>query len=134
MIFKKQNQISSKLCKIFRLTGSTKSSGSDFRGSEPNFTIGQSPKIRGNLSKICIKINKNLKMIFKKQNQISSNLCRIIRLRGSTKSLGSDFRGSERNFTIGQSPKIRGNFSKICIKINKNVNTYWENSRKNANY
>ena len=31
---------------------------------------------------------------------------------------GSDFRGSERNFTIGQSPKIYGNFLKICIKIN----------------
>ena len=43
---------------------------------------------------------------------------------------GSDFSRVERNFTIGQSPKIRGNFSKIGIKINKNVQTYWENSRK----
>ena len=36
---------------------------------------------------------------------------------------GSDFRRLERNFTIGQSPKIWGNFSKICIKIciNKNL-------------
>ena len=33
---------------------------------------------------------------------------------------GSDFSRVELNFTIGQSPKIFGNFSKICIKINKN--------------
>ena len=33
---------------------------------------------------------------------------------------GSDFSRVERNFTIGQSPKIWGNFSKISIKINKN--------------
>ena len=32
---------------------------------------------------------------------------------------GSDFSRVEQNFTIGQSPKIWGNFSKICIKINK---------------
>ena len=63
-----------------------------------------------------------------------SNLCRIYRLRGSTKCLGSDFRGSEWNFTIGQSPKIYGNFSKICIKISKNLKNYRENSRKNANF
>ena len=41
---------------------------------------------------------------------------------GSTKCLGgSDFLRVERNFTIGQSPKIWGNFSKICIKINKKL-------------
>ena len=34
---------------------------------------------------------------------------------------GSDFSRVERNFTIGQSPKIRGNFSKICIKIKKKL-------------
>ena len=34
---------------------------------------------------------------------------------------GSDFSKVERNFTRGQSPKIWGNFSKICIKINKNL-------------
>ena len=34
---------------------------------------------------------------------------------------GSDFSRVERNFTIGQSPKNRGNFSKICIKINKKL-------------
>ena len=34
---------------------------------------------------------------------------------------GSDFSRVERNFTIGQSPKIWGNFSKICIKINKKI-------------
>ena len=34
---------------------------------------------------------------------------------------GSDFSRVERNFTIAQSPKIRGNFSKICIKINKKL-------------
>ena len=33
--------------------------------------------------------------------------------------LGSDFSRVERKFTIGQSPKIWGNFSKICININK---------------
>ena len=37
---------------------------------------------------------------------------------------GSDFRGSEGNFNIGQSPKIWGNFSKICVKINKNLKNY----------
>ena len=34
---------------------------------------------------------------------------------------GSDFLRVERNFTIGQSQKIWGNFSKICIKINKTL-------------
>ena len=34
---------------------------------------------------------------------------------------GSDFSRVERKFTIGQSPKIWGNFSKICIKINKKL-------------
>ena len=43
---------------------------------------------------------------------------------------GSDFSRVERNFTIGQTPKIWGNFSKIGIKINKNLQNYWENSRK----
>ena len=39
---------------------------------------------------------------------------------------GSDFRGSEQNITIGQSPKIWGNFSKICIEIKK----FWKLLRK----
>ena len=43
---------------------------------------------------------------------------------------GSDFSMLERNFTIGQSPKIWGHFSKICIKINKYLQNYWENARK----
>ena len=43
---------------------------------------------------------------------------------------GCDFSRVERNFTIGQSPKIWGNFSKIGIKINKNLQHDWENSRK----
>ena len=47
---------------------------------------------------------------------------------------GPDFSRVERNFTIGQIPKIWGNFSKIGIKINKNVQNDWENSRKNANF
>ena len=47
---------------------------------------------------------------------------------------GSDFSRVERNFTIGQSPKIWGNFSKICIKIHKKLKKYLENSRKNANF
>ena len=34
---------------------------------------------------------------------------------------GSEFSRVKRNFTIGQSPKIWGNFSKICIKINKKL-------------
>ena len=37
---------------------------------------------------------------------------------------GSDFSRVERILTIGQSPKIRGNFSKICIKINKKLKKY----------
>ena len=47
--------------------------------------------------------------------------------------MGSDFLRVERNFTIGQSPKIWANFSKIYIKINKKLTNYWENSRTNAN-
>ena len=47
---------------------------------------------------------------------------------------GSDFSRVERNFTIGQSPKIWGNFSNIRIKINKNSKNIRENSRKNANF
>ena len=43
---------------------------------------------------------------------------------------GSDFSRVERNFNIGQSHKIWGNFSKIGIKITKNLKNYWENSRK----
>ena len=43
---------------------------------------------------------------------------------------GSDFSRVERNFTIRQSLKIWGNFSKIVIKINKNLQNYWENSGK----
>ena len=43
---------------------------------------------------------------------------------------GSDFSRVERNLTIGQSPEIWGNFSKIGIKINKNLQNYCENSRK----
>ena len=47
---------------------------------------------------------------------------------------GSDFSREEPNFTIGQIPKIWGNFSKIWIKINKNLKNIRENSRKNANF
>ena len=47
---------------------------------------------------------------------------------------GSYFSRVERNFTIGQSPQIWGNFSKICIKINNKLKNYWETSRKNANF
>ena len=36
----------------------------------------------------------------------------------------SDFSKVERNVTLGQSLKILGNFSKICIKINKNLKDY----------
>ena len=37
---------------------------------------------------------------------------------------GSDFSRVEGNFTIGQSPKIWGSFSKICIKCNKKLKNY----------
>ena len=40
---------------------------------------------------------------------------------GSPNVWGSDFQGPERNFTIGHSPEIWGNFSNICFKINKNL-------------
>ena len=43
---------------------------------------------------------------------------------------GSAFLRVERNFTIGQSPKICGNFSNNGIKINKNLQNYLEISRK----
>ena len=57
------------------------------------------------------------------------------RLRGIRQRLGaSDCSSVERNFTIGQISKIWGNFSKICIKINKNLQNYWENSRKMQNF
>ena len=39
--------------------------GSDFQGLEQNFTIGRKPKIYGNLSKICVIIIKNRKIIDK---------------------------------------------------------------------
>ena len=47
---------------------------------------------------------------------------------------GSDFSRVERNFTIGESYNIWGNFSKICIKINKILKSYWENLRTNAQF
>ena len=40
--------------------------GSDFSGVEPNVTIGQSPEIWGNFSRIGIKINTNLQNILGK--------------------------------------------------------------------
>ena len=47
---------------------------------------------------------------------------------------GSDFSRVERNFTIGQSPKIWGNFSKICIKINKKLKKILRKFEKNADF
>ena len=47
---------------------------------------------------------------------------------------GADFSRVERNFTIGQSPKIWGNFSKICIKINKKLKNIEKIREKNANF
>ena len=46
---------------------------------------------------------------------------------------GSDFSRVERNFTIGQSPRLWGNFSKYALKLIKCWKKYWENSRNNAN-
>ena len=37
---------------------------------------------------------------------------------------GGEFRGSEGNFTIRQSPKILGNFSQGYIKINNHRKNY----------
>ena len=48
-----------------------------------------------------------------------SDLCRILRLRGCTKCGGSDFSTVERIFTIGQSPRIWGIFSKYALKLIK---------------
>ena len=44
---------------------------------------------------------------------------------------GSDFSRVERNFNIGQSPKI---FSKICIKLNKKWKIIEKIREKNANF
>ena len=54
------------------------------------------------------------------------NTRRIFRLKGVRQmSLGSVFLGSGQNFTtVGRSPEIWGNFSKICIKIIKNMKNY----------
>ena len=54
---------------------------------------------------------------------------------GSTICLGgSDFSRVKRNFAIGQSPKICGNFSKICIKINFKKLKKLRKFEKNANF
>ena len=37
---------------------------------------------------------------------------------------GSDCSRVERNFTVGQSPKIWGNFSKYALKLKKNFEKY----------
>ena len=47
---------------------------------------------------------------------------------------GCDFSRVERNITIEKSPKFCGNCSKIGIKINKNLQNYWENSRKTQTF
>ena len=46
----------------------------------------------------------------------------------------SVFQGSGQYFTSGQILEIWGNFSKICIKINKNVKNYRENVTTNAKF
>ena len=47
---------------------------------------------------------------------------------------GSDFSRVEQNFTIVHSPKIWGNFSKICIKINKNLKNIEKIREKMQNF
>ena len=42
---------------------------------------------------------------------------------------GPIFRGWNEILRLGEALKL-GNFSKIGIKINKNLQNYWENSRK----
>ena len=46
---------------------------------------------------------------------------------------GPIFRGWNEFFSIGQSPKICGNFSKICIKINKKLKNI-EQIREKCNF
>ena len=49
-----------------------------------------------------------------------SNVCRIFSVEdGPINVWGPDFRGSEQNFTIGQSPKIYCNFKKYALKLLK---------------
>ena len=43
--------------------------GSVFRGSGQNFTIGRGPEILWNFSQICIKIIKNMKILWRKFQQ-----------------------------------------------------------------
>lgn len=43
---------------------------------------------------------------------------------GSANVWGSDFLGAARNFSIWQSPKMSGNWTKIFIKINRNIKDY----------
>ena len=58
-------------------------------------------------------------------------LCRIFRLSGVHQLFGgSAFRVSEQTFTNWQSLKIWHTFSKIFIKINRNLKFYWENKYK----
>ena len=45
--------------------------------------------------------------------------------------MGDSFAGDgDKILLVGQSYDIWGNFSKICIKIIKNLKNYWENLRK----
>ena len=46
----------------------------------------------------------------------------------------SFFLWSEQNFTIGQIHTINGNFSKICIKINKNLKKLRRNLEKKIKF
>ena len=52
---------------------------------------------------------------------------------GPPNGWGLDFGGSNRKFTIGQSPKIWGNFSKICLKLIKTRN-FIEKIREKFNF
>ena len=55
-------------------------------------------------------------------------------LRGPPNVLGSLFRGSGQNLTLRQSPEIRGNFLKICVKIIKNMKVFEKNSENMQNF
>ena len=73
--------------------------------------------------------------VFPNSAHYFSNLCRIFLLRRSAKCFGAvQFSRVGTNFTIGQRPKISSNFSKICMKINKNLKNYWDNLRKMQNF
>ena len=77
--------------------------------------------------------NFNLIQWFWQQKADFSNTCRIFQVRGVSKCLGVRFWRVETNFTIGKALKF-GNFSKICLRIIKNMTSRGENFSKMQNF